>query len=169
MDSQALLMHLRYSAWASRRVLESAGALQADELQRDLGSSSFDGSANGGLYTTLTHIFQADAIWFDRLMGKPTGDLSVYDPPPELPAVSKRWLAVLDTYVAWAETLEPAGWDRIVPYRNTKGEAFESPVWQIVLHVVNHASYHRGQITTMLRQLGHTPAGTDLITYYRAL
>ena len=102
-------------------------------------------------------------------MGKPTGDLSVYDPPPELAALSKRWLALLDTYVAWAEKLEPAGWDRIVPYRNIKGESFKSPVWQIVLHVVNHASYHRGQITTMLRQLGHTPVGTDLITYYRGL
>ncbi len=44
-------------------------------------------------------------------------------------------------------------WDRIVAYRNIKGERFESPVWQIVLHVVNHASYHRGQVTTMLRQL----------------
>jgi len=55
----------------------------------------------------------------------------------------------------------------VVAYKNIKGEPFQSPVWQIVLHIVNHASYHRGQITTMLRQLGHTPVPTDLIAFYR--
>jgi uncharacterized damage-inducible protein DinB len=69
----------------------------------------------------------------------------------------------------WAEQLSPADWDRIVFYRNTKGEASQQPLWQIVLHIVNHASYHRGQITTMLRQIGCMPIGTDLITYYRSL
>jgi len=57
----------------------------------------------------------------------------------------------------------------VVAYYNTKGEALQQPIWQIVLHIVNHASYHRGQITTLLRQVGRTPTGTDLITYYRSL
>ena len=49
------------------------------------------------------------------------------------------------------------------------GKQYESPVWQIVLHVVNHATLHRGQVVAMLRQLGMTPPGTDLIYYYREL
>lgn len=163
MVTDALVLQLRYSAWASRRVLESTVALSSEELHRDLGGSY------GCLYDTLAHIFQADSIWWDRLMLKPTGDISVYDPPDELAELSKRWLTVLDTYVSWAEKLPPADWDRIVPHRNIKGEPFEAPVWQIVLHVVNHASYHRGQVTTMLRQLGRAPIGTDLIAYYRGL
>ena len=156
-------MQLRYSAWASRRTLESVAPVPPEDLSRDLGSSY------GGLHGTLAHIFQADAIWFDRLMGKPTTDLSAYDPPSHLAALSERWLAVLDGYVCWGEKLDAAGWDRIAHYRNTKGEPFAQPVWQIVLHIVNHATYHRGQITTMLRQLGRTPIGTDLIAYYREL
>ena len=159
MDTEALVMQLRYSAWATRRVLESTAALSPEVLQRDLGSSY------GGVNGSLTHIYQADAIWWDRLMGAPTGDLAKYDPSANF----SEWTSLHDKYIRWAERLTPAGWDRVVAYRNVKGEPLQSPVWQIVLHVVNHATYHRGQITTMLRQLGHTPASTDLILYYRSL
>ena len=159
MDTEALVLQLRYSAWATRRVLESATALSEEESQRELGNSY------GGIRGTLTHIYQADAIWFDRLMGAPTGDLSRYDPSPNF----SEWLPLLDGYVKWAEALTPADWDRIAHYRNVKGETFQTPVWQIVLHVVNHATYHRGQITTLLRQLGRAPVATDLILYYRSL
>jgi len=163
MDTQALVHQLRYSAWARRRVLTSAALLSPEELRRGLGNSF------GSAHSTLVHIFQADSIWWDRLMGKPTTSLDSYAAPPEFSEFEAKWLALHDAYVSWGEKLDPAGWDRIVPHRNIEGKAFEAPVWQIVLHVVNHASYHRGQITTMLRQLGHTPVGTDLITYYRSL
>ena len=159
MDSEALVLQLRYSAWATRRVVDSVTTLSHEELSRGLGSSY------GGVRGSLEHIYQADAIWFDRLMGAPTSDLSKYVPSANF----SEWLALLDGYVKWAEGLAPADWDRIVSYRNVKGEGFQSPVWQIVLHVVNHASYHRGQITTMLRQVGRTPIETDLIMYYRSI
>jgi len=159
MDTQALVLQLRYSAWATRRVLECTGALSADDLSRDLGNSY------GGVRSTLKHIYQADSIWFDRLMGATTSDLSKYEPSSDF----CEWVPLLDAYVKWAEKLTLADWDRIVSYRNVKGEALQTPVWQIVLHLVNHASYHRGQITTLLRQIGRMPVGTDLITYYRSL
>ncbi len=159
MDSEALVLQLRYSQWATRRVLDSVTALSHEEMSRGLGNSY------GGVRGTLEHIYQADAIWFDRLMGTPTGDLSKYEPGANF----SEWAPLLDGYVKWAEGLAPADWDRIVSYRNVKGEAFQTPVWQIVLHIVNHASYHRGQITTMLRQIGRAPIGTDLIAFYRPL
>jgi len=159
MDTTALVLQLRYSLWATRRVLESTAALNSEERNRDLGNSF------GGIQGTLTHIFQADSIWLDRLMGAPTGNLTKYTPRVDF----SDWPPLLDRYVSWAEGLTPVEWDRIVPYHNIKGEAFQQPVWHIVLHVVNHATYHRGQITTMLRQLGRTPIGTDLIAYYRDL
>ena len=57
--------------------------------------------------------------------------------------------------------------DRVVRYRNFKGEDHASPLWQLMRHMVNHSTYHRGQITTMLRQLGHEAVSTDLVVYYR--
>ena len=163
MDKTGLVLQVQYSAWATRRVLESVRSLDAEELHRDLGSSY------GGIYGTLAHIFQADSIWFDRLDGISTSSLAAYVPEAEFAAFSRRWLAALDCWVSWAEALDSAGWDRIVAYRNTKGETDSQPAWRIALHVVNHASYHRGQITTMLRQLGREPIGTDLMAYYRSL
>lgn len=159
MDTEALVHQLCYSAWATRRVLDSVAALSSEELHRGLGNSY------GGVHGTLTHIYQADAIWFDRLMGVPTRDLEKYNPSSKF----SEWLLLLDAYVKWGEALKPEDWDRVAHYRNVKGEASAQAVWQIVLHLVNHASYHRGQVTTLLRQLGHSPAGTDLILYYRSL
>ena len=161
MDTTGLVLQVRYSAWATRRVLESASSLSAEDLHRDLGSSY------GGVYGTLAHIFQGDSIWFDRLDGVPTASLANYAPEADFAAFSRQWLAVLDRWVAWAEAPDDTGWDRIVAYRNTQGETDSQPAWRIALHVVNHASYHRGQITTMLRQLGREPIGTDLMAYYR--
>jgi uncharacterized damage-inducible protein DinB len=163
MDTDALVTQVRYSAWATCRVLQAAGALSGEELRRDLGSSY------GGVQGTLSHIFQGDSIWFDRLLGVATVSLAAYAPDADFAAFSQRWLAVLDRWVCWAEALDGPGWDRIVAYRNTKGEADCQPAWRIALHVVNHASYHRGQVTTMLRQLGREPLGTDLMAYYRSL
>jgi len=163
MDRVGLVLQVRYNAWATRRVLESVNVMNCDEFRRDLGSSY------GGIYGTLAHIFQADSIWFDRLIGVPTASLANYAPDADFAGFSRQWLAVLDRWVSWAEALDDAGWDRIVPYRNTKGEPDSQPAWRIALHVVNHASYHRGQITTMLRQLGREPLGTDLMAFYRSL
>ncbi|MQA90344.1 MAG: hypothetical protein GEU90_08915 [Gemmatimonas sp.] len=56
---------------------------------------------------------------------------------------------------------------RVVAYQNTAGAAFESTFWQMARHVVNHSSYHRGQVATLLRQLGHRPPATDLIAFFR--
>jgi uncharacterized damage-inducible protein DinB len=56
----------------------------------------------------------------------------------------------------------------VVTYKTTEGKQFSYPLWQMMQHVVNHSSYHRGQIVTMLRQLGIRPVGTDLIAYYRS-
>jgi uncharacterized damage-inducible protein DinB len=163
MDTQAILLQVRYSAWATRRVLEAVAALTTEELHRDVGNSY------GGVHGTLAHIFQGDSIWFDRLQGVPTGALAAYPAQPDLAAFSQDWLALHDRWIAWAERLDAAAWDRMVPHRNTKGDSDTQPVWRIALHVVNHASYHRGQITTMLRQLGKQPIGTDLMAYYRSI
>ena len=51
-------------------------------------------------------------------------------------------------------------------YRNLRGEFYSYPLWQQLAHVVNHSTYHRGQVTTMLRQLGAAAVSTDLLLYY---
>jgi len=87
---------------------------------------------------------------------------------PDFGDFSKKWLALLA-----ATSLGGKADDRRVGPRNSVSQyqrrAIRDRCLEIVLHVVNHATYHRGQITTMLRQLGRKPIGTDLIIYYRSL
>jgi uncharacterized damage-inducible protein DinB len=52
-------------------------------------------------------------------------------------------------------------------YSDTKGNRHEEPLYQQMLHRINHSSYHRGQVVTMLRQIGHKPIGTDMIAFFR--
>ncbi|HYM13857.1 MAG TPA: DinB family protein [Bryobacterales bacterium] len=163
MSTNDLRHHVRYNSWATQRVLESVRALTSEQYSRGLGNSY------GGVEGTLIHIYQADQIWFARLEGRPTGSLAAFQPPAGRDAFERDWLALLGRMIAWAEGLSDTDWDRVVAYRNTKGEALETPARWIILHLINHNSYHRGQITTLLRQLGHTPVGTDLLYYYRDL
>jgi hypothetical protein len=85
------------------------------------------------------------------------------------PHLQKSWLDLLGDYVRWAESLDAGGWKETRTYRMASGAEFTTPLWQMVLHLVNHASYHRGQVVTLIRQAGGVPVVTDLIYYYRSL
>ena len=163
MEPATLILHIRYSRWATGRVLDAVRTVPPEDLSKDLGSSY------GSILGTLHHIYQGDRIWFARLQGQPTGKLSEFEPPAGFAAFEKEWLGLGDRLVAWSEGLPLERWTEVIAYRDTTGTPFQTPARQIVLHLVNHATYHRGQVTTLLRQLGHPVVGTDLIAYYRSL
>jgi uncharacterized damage-inducible protein DinB len=68
---------------------------------------------------------------------------------------------------SFLDGLSDADLDRVVSFRNLAGEPYADPLDGLIRHVVNHSTYHRGQVSTLLRQLGLTPPNTDLITYLR--
>ena len=88
--------------------------------------------------------------------------------PAPLPELERLWGDVLERFARWAGGLTDADAVRRLAYVNTKGEPFEHSVNEIVLHVVNHATYHGGQVSALLRQLGHKPPNLDLIAYLRS-
>lgn len=153
--------HLRYHQWATGQVLEETVPLPSEQLVKALGGSF------GSVYETLVHMYQADCIWRDRLAGRPTGQLADYEAPGCTYDLQKAWTEVLAEMVTWAEGLTEEDWLGEMSYKTLRGTAFETPRWQMVLHVVNHGSHHRGQITNMLRQLGIKPRNLDLIGFYR--
>jgi uncharacterized damage-inducible protein DinB len=157
-DREFVCLQLDYSRWASERSLDAARVLTADELARDLGNSY------GGVAGTLEHIFQADRVWLSRVEGSPR--LTLCDPGETwtLESLAAEWADVASRWRAWAETTDD--FEANLQYKNLAGQDHGLPLWQLVLHLVNHATYHRGQITTMLRQLGHKPVATDLHVFY---
>jgi uncharacterized damage-inducible protein DinB len=153
--------HLRYHEWATGQILEETVPLPSEQLVKPLGGSF------GSVYETLVHLYQADCIWRDRLMGRPTGQLTDYEAPGCTYDLQKAWTDMLAEMVAWAERLTEEDWHGEMSYKTLRGVAYETPRWQMILHVVNHGTHHRGQITNMLRQLGIKPRNLDLIAFYR--
>jgi uncharacterized damage-inducible protein DinB len=160
---QTLRLHLSYTALASRRLVEAAGLLTEDERTRDFKH------ADRNVLGTLVHIFAADRVWLGRILGNvparfidPETDMQMATLENDWPVLSSRWLEWIDTQTD-ESLLQP------LQYRDLKGNEYQTPLWQIVLHVVNHATHHRGQVSAMLRAMGHTPPGVDLIFYYREL
>jgi len=115
---------------------------------------------------TLAHIMFAEWLWLERWLGRsPSGP-----PPgefPDLASLRSRWQKPETDLRSFIGRLSTPDLERVVEYKNTKGHAFSNPMWQMLQHLVNHGTYHRGQITTMLRQLGATPLATDMIAFYR--
>jgi uncharacterized damage-inducible protein DinB len=153
MTAKEAQIHFQYSTWASARLLEAALKLSPEDANKDLGCS------HKGVLETLNHIHMADRSWLFRVLGEtmeqPTEALEV-----EWPKIQKKW-------EEWVDALKDEDMTRAIAYKDLKGNFHVSPIWQIVLHVVNHATLHRGQVMAMFRQLGQAPPPTDLIFYYR--
>jgi uncharacterized damage-inducible protein DinB len=152
--------HLTYTAWASKRLLDAASTLTSDELNRDFGT------ADRSVIGTLIHIYSADKVWLDRVLGKsPEGFTTLAD--PTLASLQTAGQAVHDAWSQWAGDLNPSSPETEVRYFDLKRREWRQPLWQIILHVVNHGTHHRAQVSGFLRSLGHTPPTTDLAFYHR--
>ena len=160
-DASFLALQLDYTRWASERSLQAARVLTLDELGRALGDSY------KGVLGTLVHIYQSDRIWLSRLQGTPRFTLGDLAEVWTLDSLAQAWSKTALTYRDWLSGVSDV--EAKLHYKNLAGQEHSLPLWQVVLHVVNHATYHRGQITTMLRQLGHRPVPTDLHVFYISL
>jgi uncharacterized damage-inducible protein DinB len=148
-------LHISYSGWASCKLLGAALALSEEERHRDFGVS------HKSLIGTLEHVFLGDRVWYVRTAA-----------PGVLPAdepLDVAWPKLQKLWEDWAAGLSDPDLTRVVDYTDLKGYLHRASVWQIVLHVVNHATLHRGQAMSLLRQLGVAPPPTDLIYYYREI
>ena len=153
---------LNYHYWARDRALAAAERLTPDQLTRDLGNSF------GSIKDTLIHLYAADWIWCSRWQGESPRAMPSSDAFSDLASLRAAWSTHEHVVRSVLEEFGTDGVERVVVYRTTDGTEDRTVFWHMLQHVVNHASYHRGQITTMLRQLGaQVPDSMDLITYHR--
>jgi uncharacterized damage-inducible protein DinB len=158
-DPETLRTHLRYTEWATNRLLEASARLSGEDLARDFGT------ADKSVLGTLTHIFGADRVWLARIEGAAQERPEGYD----LTRLSADWARLSARWKRWASGLTEASVEERISYTDLKGNPWVSPIWQIVLHVVNHGTHHRGQVAGFLRSMGQAPPPLDLIAYYRTL
>lgn len=158
-ETPVLTLQLEYSAWATALLLDAASGLTEDELNRNLQGS------HGSVLDTLRHIFYADRVWLARLEGRRQA-FNDEAPEPSIAALQSDWPPLLERFRAFVAGLSASEIASDLQYTNLKGEQWSAARWKVVLHVVNHATLHRGQVMGMLRQLGHPPPATDLIYFY---
>lgn len=157
-----LRLQLDYSAWASQRLLDAAAKLSQDELTRDFRT------ADKTVLDTLVHIYAADRIWLGRVLGEPRA--TFVDPADrDLTLLQNEWPALQERWKLWLRDFTDDDVLRTISYNDLKGRPYSQPVWQILLHLVNHGTHHRGQVSGFLRAMDLTPPPLDLIAYYRSL
>jgi uncharacterized damage-inducible protein DinB len=116
---------------------------------------------------TLAHIFGAEWIWLERFQGRSPASLPDASQYPDAASLAERWAEFEPRLLNFAHGVTQADLDRVFEYKTLKFGVYRNPLWQSMQHLVNHGSYHRGQVTTLLRQLGAAPVLTDLMHFYR--
>lgn len=150
-----------YNAWANRRSLGAAEKLTPEQFVRPLGSSF------SSLRDTLAHICGAEWIWLERFQGRSPAALPNVAQFQDVASLREHWLAQEQRLLAFVKAVTQSDLDREMEYKTLKFGVYNNPLWQSMQHLVNHGTYHRGQVTTMLRQLGAEPVLTDLMHFYR--
>ena len=155
----AILDLFAYTDWANDLVFAAAAALAPEQWGRDLGSSFPSVGA------TLAHVVGAERIWLKRWMDQPPGGRPAWidDPTPEVLRAElttvqrdrRAFVAALTDH----DLARPSTFTLMSGYTNTH------PLGDLMLHAANHSTYHRGQLTTMLRQLGAQPPSTDYLVF----
>ena len=163
MTTEEVRVLYEYDAWANHRLLDAAAALTPEQFTRDLGSSF------SSVRDTLVHIMGAEWIWHERLRGKSPGNLLPTADFPDLGSVRTRWAEVERDLQKFVRALSQDDLKRKIEYRNLRGNTFAYPLGSILQHLANHGSYHRGQVVTMLRQLGAKGTSTDWLRYLDTL
>jgi len=152
---------LDYNLWANNRLFEAAAQMPTDQYLQDVKAS------HGGIHGTLTHIVAAQKVWLSRWLGTPDTSLLHGKDIPSLLDLISLWEQVSSETARFVASFNEEKLQEILTITTTTGKQFQHTFQQMMQHLVNHSSVHRGQVLAMMRQIGIRPPKTDLITYYR--
>jgi uncharacterized damage-inducible protein DinB len=150
-----------YNAWANHRSLDAAAKLTPEQLTKPMGSSF------SSVRDTLGHIFGAEWIWFERFQRRSPASLPDFSHFTDIASLKESWEVFEPRLLNFVRGLTQQDLDGLMEYKTLKFGTYSNPLWQSMQHLVNHGTYHRGQVTTLLRQLGAQPILTDLMHFYR--
>jgi uncharacterized damage-inducible protein DinB len=157
-----LRLLIDYNYWARDRLLDAVATITPEQFIRPMGNSF------SSVRDTVAHICAAERIWITRLKGEKPQELQKPDRLPDVDAARKEWAELEGEMREQLARLQPEAVERTIEYQDLRGNDQSDVLWQMLQHMVNHGTYHRGQITTMLRQLDAAPPKSmDLIAFYR--
>ena len=152
-----------YDEWANDRVLRCAAGLGEDQFGRRL-EGSFP-----SIRETLAHIVVVEWVWLQRWRGQSPRSTPDWAATPTAQGLRDQLRLIEAERASFLATLADSDLPRPVSYVNVKGEPHTYALGDLLIHLVNHSTYHRGQAANMLRQVGATPPATDLLVFRDAV
>jgi uncharacterized damage-inducible protein DinB len=148
-----------YTKWADARMFEAVSKLSPEQWTKDLGSSL------KSVRDTAVHIVSAQGIWISRWKGESPKAMWSAAEFPTPASIREKWEPLAADLAAFVQAQTEESVAKPVHYKNLKGDPMSYPLGHLMLHMANHSTYHRGQVTTLIRQLGAQPLSSDLVVY----
>lgn len=158
---ERLRQYVRYNLWANTRIIDYLNGIKSEDFKKDMGNSF------PSIRDTVLHVYGAEKIWLGRLKGNPATPFPTFELLPskeECLALWKESSAEFDRFISSCkEDFAP----ELISYNRAEGME-RTEAWWIAQHCINHSTFHRGQMITILRQLGYKNIPmTDFIKYGR--
>jgi uncharacterized damage-inducible protein DinB len=147
----------RYNYWARDRQFQACESLTEEQFLRPLGSSF------SSIRDTLAHLVAAEWLWLECWRGRPSRPLLSPEEFPTLAVMRERWRLVELEMTEYLAMLSEEALAAPATYTDPAGQSWTYTLWRMILHLLNHQSYHRGQVATLLRQLGVKPPEVDFL------
>lgn len=145
--------------WATDRVFDALSAVTPEQLDRKWGGSFGSGRA------LLRHVVGVERLWHDRWKGQSAKSVPDFPATHGGKAFRAEWESVKKDQQRFMGALTPGQLDGDLTYTNIKGETWSYPFADILIHCANHGTYHRGQLTHLLRDLGLSAPSTDYLMF----
>ncbi len=159
---QLLQQYSAYNFWANKIITERIAQLPTDIIHKEMGSSF------GSIYKTVVHLMDVESIWWQRLKLQEHVEWPGKNFDDNFDNLSRELLVLSLQWSDWVHTANEVNITHVFGYQNSKKEFFKQPVYEMLLHLFNHQTFHRGQLITMMRQnaIEKIPA-TDFIVFSR--
>ena len=148
-----------YNAWANAQILEASARLSREQLVQGRGAN-FESLAG-----TLVHTMGAQWVYLERWQDRSPRSMPQAADFADLLAIKTRWTEIERATHAFVAGLGDGDVARVIEYTNFQGERWAYPLWQQMMHQVNHATQHRSEAAVILTELGCSPGGLDLLYF----
>jgi uncharacterized damage-inducible protein DinB len=148
-----------YVRWADNQMLAAARSVPDEGYYKEQGISI------GSIHKLLVHCMAVEWLWLSRWRNETPARVENQDDYPNRDSVLQRWPLVHSAITDFLGTQTPKSLARDVQYRNLKGELFSLPLADLMLHLIDHATYHRGQLNTMIKKAGGQTANVSYQVY----
>ncbi len=161
MTQQEIKLLFAYNAWAMNRVFEAVEALPTEQLMKDMHSS------HESIHGTLAHLVGAEKVWLERWNGNPSPPFMKPAEVPTLDKLREVWNKVGFEIAKFVAGMTDRKLQEVFEMKTSDGQPHKHIYWQSMLHVVDHTTFHRGQVIVMMRQQGVKPPTTGMINFFR--